>query len=137
MATRFEDLPEGVRREVGRSLLNWMGVAVGASRHEAVEIALAAVTPFSGPPQAGIFGRSERLDAVNAALINGISSHVFDFDDTDLLTAVHPSAPVVPTVLALAEFKSVSGRDLVAAMVMGFEAECRIVRAAWRRWRCR
>jgi 2-methylcitrate dehydratase PrpD len=124
VATRFEDLPEGVRREVGRSLLNWMGVAVGASRHEAVEIALAAVTPFSGPPQTGIFGRSERLDAVNAALINGISSHVFDFDDTDLLTAVHPSAPVVPTVFALAEFKPVSGRSLVAAMVMGCEAKC-------------
>jgi 2-methylcitrate dehydratase PrpD len=53
VATRFEDLPEGVRREVGRSLLNWMGVAIGASRHEAVEIALAAVMPFSGPPQAG------------------------------------------------------------------------------------
>ena len=48
VATRFEDLPEGVRREVGRSLLNWMGVAVGASRHEAVEIALAAVTPSRG-----------------------------------------------------------------------------------------
>ena len=129
VATRFEDLPEGVRREVGRSLLNWMGVAVGASRHEAVEIALAAVSPFSGPPQAGVFGRSERLDVVNAALINGISSHVFDFDDTDLLTAVHPSAPVVPTVLALAEFNAVRGRDLVTAMVMGFEVECRIARA--------
>jgi len=113
VATRFEDLPEGVRREVGRSLLNWMGVAVGASRHEAVEIALAAVTPFSGPPQAGVFGRSERLDVVNAALINGISSHVFDFDDTDLLTAVHPSAPVVPAVLALAEIGRASCRERV------------------------
>ena len=54
---------------------------------------------------------------------------MFDFDDTDLLTAVHPSAPVVPTVFALAEFKPVSGRSLVAAMVMRCEAECRIARA--------
>jgi 2-methylcitrate dehydratase PrpD len=129
VSARFEELPERVRREVRRSLLNWMGVAVGASRHEAVEIALAAVQQFSGPPQAGVFGRSERLDVLNAALINGISSHVFDFDDTDLLTAVHPSAPVVPTVLGLAELNRVSGRDLVTAMVMGFEAECRIARA--------
>src|SRR5262245_17981241 len=129
VATRCQDLPEGVRREIGRSLLNWLGVAVGGSRHEAVEIALAAVQQFAGPPQAGVFGRSERLDVLNAALINGISSHVFDFDDTDLLTAVHPSAPVVPTVLALAELNRASGRDVVTAMVMGFEAECRIARA--------
>jgi len=129
VATRFEYLPEGVRREIGRSLLNWMGVAVGGSRHEAVEIALAAVRPFSGPPRAGLFGRSERLDVINAALINGISSHVFDFDDTDLLTAVHPSAPVMPTVLALAELKPVTGSDLVTAVAVGFEAECRLARA--------
>jgi 2-methylcitrate dehydratase PrpD len=126
---RFQDLPEAVRHEIGRSLLNWLGVAVGGSRHQAVEIALAAVMPFSGPPQAGIFGRSERLDVINAALINGISSHVFDFDDTDLLTAIHPSAPVMPTVLALAELNPVSGRDLVTAIAMGFEIECRLGRA--------
>jgi 2-methylcitrate dehydratase PrpD len=106
-----------------------LGVAVGGSRHQAVEIALAAVMPFSGPPQAGIFGRLERLDVINAALINGISSHVFDFDDTDLLTAIHPSAPVMPTVLALAELNPVSGRDLVTAIAMGFEIECRLGRA--------
>src|SRR5262249_27047159 len=129
VATRFQDLPEGVRREIGRSLLNWLGVAVGGSRHEAVEIALAAGTPFSGPPQASLFGRSQRLDVINAALINGISSHVFDFDDTDLLTAVHPSAPVMPTVLALAELNPVSGRDLVTAIAIGFEVECRLGRA--------
>jgi 2-methylcitrate dehydratase PrpD len=129
VATRFHDLPERVRREIGRSLLNWLGVAVGGSRHEAVKIALAAVMPFGGPPQAGLFGRSERLDVINAALINGISSHVFDFDDTDLLTAVHPSAPVMPTALALAELNPVSGRDLITAIAMGFEVECRLGRA--------
>ncbi len=129
VAARFEDLPEAARKEAARSLLNWMGVAVGGSRHEAVQIAIAAVTPFAGPPQAGVFGRTERLDVMHAALLNGISSHVFDFDDTDLLTAVHPSAPVAPTLLALAEYRKLSGRDFVTAMVLGIEAECRIMRA--------
>lgn len=129
VAARFEDLPEAARTEVGRSLLNWMGVAVGGSHHETVEIALAAVAPFAGAPQAGLFGRKERLDIMNAAFLNGISSHVFDFDDTDLLTAVHPSAPVAPALLALAEYRRVSGRDFVNAMVLGIEAECRIARA--------
>jgi 2-methylcitrate dehydratase PrpD len=128
VAARYEDLPEAARKEVARSLLNWMGVAVGGSHHETVEIALAAVAPFAGAAQAGVFGRKERLDVMNAAFLNGISSHVFDFDDTDLLTAVHPSAPVAPALLALAEYREISGRDFVNAMVLGIEAECRIAR---------
>ncbi len=129
VAARFDDLPAAARKEASRSLLNWMAVAVGGCRHEAVEIALAAVTPFAGPPQAAIFGRRERLDGMNAVLLNGISSHVFDFDDTDLTTAVHPSAPVVPVLLALAEMRKVSGREFVNAMILGIEAECRIARS--------
>jgi 2-methylcitrate dehydratase PrpD len=129
VAARFEDLPDAVRAEAARSLLNWMGVAVGGSRHEAVEIALATVSPFSGPAQATVLGRKERLDVVNTVLLNGISSHVFDFDDTDLTTAVHPSAPVVPVLLALAEYRQASGREFINAMVLGIEAECRIARA--------
>jgi 2-methylcitrate dehydratase PrpD len=128
-AARFEDLPAAPREEAARSLLNWMGVAVGGSRHEAVEIALAAVAPFSGPAQATVFGRTERLDIMHAALLNGISSHVFDFDDTDLTTAVHPSAPVVPVLLALAEYREVTGRDFINAMILGIEAACRVARA--------
>jgi 2-methylcitrate dehydratase PrpD len=126
---RFEELPDRVRTEVGRSLLNWMGVTVGGSRHRTVDIAISAVQIFAGPQQASLFGRKERLDIMNAALINGISSHVLDFDDTDLKTAVHPSAPVLPALLAMAELKPMNGRDFVTAMVMGFEAECRIARA--------
>src|SRR5262249_17520244 len=129
VATRFDELPAAVRCEARRSLLNWMGVAVGGSRHETIEIALAAIKPFVGAPQASVFGRAERLDVMHAALINGISSHVFDFDDTDLTSAVHPSAPVLPVLLALAEQRGMSGRDFVTAMVLGFEAECRITRA--------
>ncbi len=127
-AARFQDLPVPVRNEAARSLLNWIGVAVGASRHETIEIALRAIRPFAGPPQASLLGRRERLDAMSAALLNGISSHVFDFDDTDLKTTVHPSAPVVPALLALAEYRGMTGQDFVLAMVLGIEAECRIAR---------
>jgi 2-methylcitrate dehydratase PrpD len=129
VAARFDDLPGPVRAEAARSLLNWIAVAVGGSRHEAVEIALAAVSPFAGPPQATLCGRNERLDMMNAVLLNGIGSHVFDFDDTDLATSVHPSAPVMPVLLALAEQRAVSGREFINALVLGVEAECRIARS--------
>jgi len=126
VSATYESLPADVVHEAKRSLLNWMGVAIGGCRHEAVEIALATVSEFSGPARASVLGRTERLDILHAALINGISSHVFDFDDTHLRTVIHPSGPVAPAVLALAETRPVSGRDLLLAFVLGVEVECRI-----------
>ncbi|WP_410960796.1 MmgE/PrpD family protein, partial [Salmonella sp. SAL4360] len=82
LSVRYEDLPEPVRKEARRTLLNWVGCAVGGSRHETVDAAIAALAPFSGPGQATVLGRRERLDILHASLMNGISSHVFDFDDT-------------------------------------------------------
>jgi 2-methylcitrate dehydratase PrpD len=125
VASRFEDIPAEVRHEASRAMLNALGCAIGSARHETVEAALEAVTPFAGAPQAAILGRTERLDALNAALVNGISIHVLDFDDTHQ-RAVHPSAPVLPALLAYAEWKQTSGRDLVHAFVLGVEAEVRI-----------
>jgi 2-methylcitrate dehydratase PrpD len=125
VSSRWEDIPQRVRHEASRALLNWLGCAVGSCRHETVERALAAVHPFSGPPQAAVLGRAERLDILNAALVNGISSHVLDFDDTHA-KAIHPSAPVLPALLAYAEWRKVSGAELVHAFVLGVEAEERV-----------
>ncbi|MBI4203728.1 MAG: MmgE/PrpD family protein [Betaproteobacteria bacterium] len=125
VASRYEDIPEAVRHEAARALLNWLGCAIGSSRHETVECALGAVAPFSGPPQAAVPGRRERLDILHAALVNGISSHVLDFDDTHA-RAIHPSAPVLPALLALAEWRGMSGSQLAHAFVLGVEAEERI-----------
>ena len=70
---KYDDLPANVRKEGVRTLLNWVGVAIGGSHHQTVDIAVAALAPFSGPPQAGLFGRRERFDIMNAAFINGVS----------------------------------------------------------------
>jgi Uncharacterized protein involved in propionate catabolism len=123
---RYEDLPANVRREGTRTLLNWVGVAVGGSGHEAVERASSALAPFSGPKQASLLGRRERFDIMNAAFINGVSSHVFDFDDTHLNTVIHPAAPVMCAILALSEYQPVSGKDFLNALVLGVETECRV-----------
>jgi len=125
VSARYEDLPVAVRHESARALLNWLGCAIGSSRHETVERALAAVQPFSGPPQAAVLGRAERLDIMHAALVNGISSHVLDFDDTHA-RAIHPSAPVLPALIAYAEWRPIAGRDLIHAFVLGVEAEERV-----------
>ena len=119
-------IPHDVRHEAARSFLNWVGCAVGASRHETVGSALAALSPFSGPAQATVLGRGDRLDVMHAALMNGITSHTFDFDDTHLKTVIHPSGPVASAILALAELEPVSGEAFLHAFILGVEVECRI-----------
>lgn len=128
---RYEDVPEAVRAEARRSLLNWMGCAVGGAGHETLDRALAALGPLSGPAQATVIGRTERLDMLHAALMNGISSHVFDFDDTHLKTIIHPAGPVASAILALAETRAISGADFLLAFILGVEVECRIGNAVY------
>jgi 2-methylcitrate dehydratase PrpD len=128
---KYDDLPEAVRKEARRSLLNWTGCAIGGSQHETVTIAVAALSPFAGPAQAGLLGRPERLDIMNAAFVNGVSSHVFDFDDTHLKTIIHPAGPVASAILAYSEYAPVSGPDFLHALVLGIETECRLGNAVY------
>jgi 2-methylcitrate dehydratase PrpD len=122
---------DAVDHEAHRTFANWVGCAVGASTHETVESALAGVMELQPAPQASLFGRKEKVDIANAALINGISSHTFDFDDTHLKTIIHPAGPVASAAQALAEFKGYSGRELMDAMVLGIEVSCRVGNAVY------
>ncbi len=131
VAAHLADIPEPVRKEAARTLLNWAGCAIGGSRNEAVDIAISALSPFFGAEQASLLGRKERVDIFHAALLNGISSHVLDFDDTHLRTIIHPAGPVVSAILALSEYRPVSGGDFLNAMVLGIEVECRIGNAVY------
>jgi 2-methylcitrate dehydratase PrpD len=126
VSAQSADLSAPVRKEAARTLLNWVGCTVGGSRHETVGAAVSALAPFSGPAQASILGRKERLDILNTALINGISSHVLDYDDTHLPTVVHPTGPAMSAALAVGEWKRASGKELIAAFAVGFEVECRV-----------
>ncbi len=117
---------DAVDHEAHRTFLNWAGCAVGASRHAAAEAALAAVRMLEPAPQAAILGRCERVDMASAALVNGIASHTFDFDDTHLRTVIHPAGPVASALLALAEVTGATGRELIDALVLGVDVECRI-----------
>ena len=117
---------DAVEHEARRTLLNWIGCAIGAARHESTGAALAAVQMLQPAPQAAVLGRRERVDMASAALVNGISSHTFDFDDTHLRTIIHPAGPVAPALLALAEHTGASGRALIDALVLGVDVSCRM-----------
>ncbi len=117
---------DSVEHEAHRTFLNWFGCAIGAATHPAMDAALAAMMELSPAPQASILGRNEKVDMTAAALLNGIASHTFDFDDTHLKTIIHPAGPVASALLALAETTGASGREIIDAMVLGIDVSCRI-----------
>ena len=122
---------DAVDHEAHRTFMNWLGCAVGAAHHEAADAALAAVNMLQPTAQASVLGRTEKVDMASAALINGITSHTFDFDDTHLKTIIHPAGPVASAVLAMAEHLGNSGREVIDALVIGIDVSCRVGNAMY------
>ena len=120
-----------VDHEAHRTFLNWLGCAIGAANHESVESSLAAIREFQPAPQASILGRKDKVDMGGAALINGISSHTFDFDDTHLKTVIHPAGPVASAILALGEHMNVNGRQMIDSLILGIDVACRVGNAMY------
>jgi 2-methylcitrate dehydratase PrpD len=125
-ATRWGDLPETLRHQGKRSLLNFIGCALGVAHSPPVEMAMRVLTPLSGPDRVTVIGRAERLDPLGAAFVNAIGGNLLDYDDTHLRTVIHPAAPVAPAALALGELRFLSGPDVLRAFILGAEVECRI-----------
>ena len=129
--SRYEDIPQDVREEAKRALLNFVGCALGGCREPAVDIAIRALGPYFGTPTAQVLGRTERADPLHASLLNGISSHVHDYDDTTPKNYHHPTSPVASALFACASAHPLSGRDFLHAFILGFEAESRVANAVY------
>ncbi|GGG48535.1 hypothetical protein GCM10010964_39850 [Caldovatus sediminis] len=121
-----QEAPAALRHEAKRSLLNFFGCALGVARDPAVETAIRVLRPFSGPGEASLIGRAERLDAMAASFVNAVAANLLDYDDTHLETVIHPTAPVAPPVLALAERRGLPGAEVLHAFLLGAEVECRV-----------
>jgi 2-methylcitrate dehydratase PrpD len=124
--SRWEDIDPALRHEAKRSLLNYFGGALGAVHDPAVRTALEVMQPFSGPDQVTVIGQTARLDVMGAAFVNAIAANLLDYDDTHLNTVIHPTAPVAPPILAVAEQRGLPGAAVLHAFILGAEVECRI-----------
>jgi 2-methylcitrate dehydratase PrpD len=124
---RFEQLPLDVVHEARRGVLDWIGCALAASRHPTIGILLDTFEATGSPAVATVLGQGgRRLGLLDAPVANGQMGHLLDFDDTHMGGVVlHTSSPLLAALLALAEHRNVSGRDLIAAYVAGFEAGVR------------
>ena len=123
---RWDDVPEHVRHESKRTLLNFFSVALSACFDPTIQKAAEVYGRFSSATQATVIGRAQRMDILAAAAINTMGANVFDFDDTHFPTIIHPTSPVAPPLLAWSETEKISGQDFLLSLILGMEAECRI-----------
>jgi 2-methylcitrate dehydratase PrpD len=106
-------------------LLDWLGVSIAARDEPLVRILLAE---FADEGEATIVGSRRRARLHDAVLINGALSHALDFDDVITAMNGHPTVPVAPVAIGLAEAMGASGREALLAFIAGVETECRVGR---------
>ncbi|MFD2239311.1 MmgE/PrpD family protein [Aureimonas populi] len=128
-AAETASVPDAVRREAIRSIMNGFATGLAGCGDAATLHAKAVATRFSARGEASIMGHPERVDILTAAFLNAIAINVHDFDDTHPGTILHPTAPVLPPLLALAETRAVTGAAFLDAFAIGVEVECRIANA--------
>jgi 2-methylcitrate dehydratase PrpD len=131
LGSSLDAIPIDVVHEAKRALLNITGCALGGAMHPAMDIAIDALGPYAGDPIATVLGRRERFDPLFASMLNGISSHVHDYDDTTPGNYIHNSSPVASALFSYASVNRVSGRDFLHAFILGFEVTSRIGNATY------
>lgn len=129
LTLRYEDISPTAREWTRHAFIDTIGCALAGMAEEAPKIILRVPGVAQAPGPALIWATNTRTSALDATLVNGTASHALDYDDVAGVMGGHPSAMLVPPLLALADGMTVSGRDLALAYVVGFETECRIARA--------
>ncbi|GAC1038679.1 MmgE/PrpD family protein [Pseudomonas sp. No.117] len=124
----WDDLSATALANAKIAILDTLGCAL-AGAHEPVVETLLRTPGLATPGAAGLFGRRERLEPLCAALINGAAAHALDFDDVNIAMGGHPSAPLLPALLALSQTHDCSGAELLLAFIAGFETETRLARS--------
>ena len=124
--TSDDAIPAAARLQARRAFTDTLGVMLVGSREECSQIAADFIRSEEARPAATVVGHAFRTSVRGAALINGVSAHALDYDDVNSAMTGHPSAPLLPAVLAVAEDTQASGRELVTAFVLGFEVEVRL-----------
>jgi 2-methylcitrate dehydratase PrpD len=124
---RFEDLPKEVVARTEELFLDWVSSAFAgrnARPVEALERFAQTMGPDGGPSE--ILVSRRRSSPLFAALVNGASSHVVEQDDVHNESVFHPATVVFPSALAAAQQTGASGRDFIAASVVGYETGVRV-----------
>src|ERR1700712_5193078 len=126
---RFEDIPHEVLQRAKVLTLDFLGSAIRARRDAESTPSLLKMLEalaLDGTGESTVFGDTKTWTPAVAALLNGALGHSLDFDDTHADSSLHASAPVVPAAFAIGELVGASGRDVLTAIVAGYEVCCRL-----------
>lgn len=127
--TTYNKLPDEVIRQARACLLDLVGTACAGATALPGHVIAQIIEEAGGSQQAVLIGRKDRVPALNAALGNGLYAHALELDDLHRGSILRPGAPIIPAVLAAAEKHGASGKDLLTAIVVGYEVGIRIAEA--------
>lgn len=123
--TKFEDLPKDVVAFTKLCILDYFGSAFAGVQKDPVQMMDELVREMGGEKQATLM-TGGRSSVVNAALVNGAASHIMELDDIHKSSIIHAATVVIPSALAVGEWKEKSGKDFITAVVIGYEVCYRI-----------
>lgn len=120
-STKWEDIPNDVREKSKYYLLDWMGALIAGSSTSEASIIQDIIKNQGGAPQANVIGLKQKTSVLNAALGNGYISHILEVDDVHSKSISHPAAPIDSSALSVAQSINASGKDLLLAIILGYE----------------
>ena len=125
--TNFEDFDSGVLEQAKKVLYDTLGViTAGAQQKEVQEMSKRLASLSTGHLSSKLIGQRKRIDPLNAALINGTAGTWLELDEGNQFARGHPGIHVIPAAIALGEEKQVSGKELLTALILGYDVGSRI-----------
>lgn len=127
VGTRYEDYPEEVIEKAKLFILDNIGCALGGSKSVIGRCLTEPFKRMGGSPEATLIGWGTKVPCIHAAFINGSNANALDFDDTYMFVGIgHPGASNIPAALAIAEWRKASGKDIINAVLTGYDVGNRI-----------
>jgi len=125
-ATGFESFSEEDVRYAKLCLLDFIGVAIVGGRQKVTSVISKVVACASENGAATVWASNQQLNTASAAMMNAVQGHAIDMDDGHRFANGHPGVVTIPAAVALAETQNLSGRELIEAIVIGYDMFIRL-----------
>lgn len=124
-----EEIPDTACRAAKKAVLDALGCAMAGHQAPGVPMVVEQAKTFGGKPEAGIWFHGGAIPSPEAAFVNSVQVHALDLDDVHLPSVTHIGSVVVPAAFSMGEATGASGKDTLAAVILGIEVAGRIGRA--------
>jgi len=124
--TSYDDLSPRAVHAFKRALMDYLATSITGSQEPVSQQMLDYLSSIDESRAAAVIGSTQRLSVLNAALLNGTSTHALDFDDGHTNASAHPAGPNFPAVFAVAEQKGLDAKSVILATVMGYDVMLRV-----------